>query len=136
MDDRDSLLVGSLLTLGLLVALGAITLGTRPSNVGGQPTGEDGREPASRRGQGHTNYSGGTTGIGVNVSLGLGDDPTLSMFAGSDPKHSRMHHKQRYPCRSGEVLESLMYGGPGMMKPPISREKRSWLYQPPSREEV
>lgn len=136
MDDREaSLLVGSLLTVGFLVVLGVLKIGTTNSASGGVPVANGlTRWPEEERGRGTTNYPGGRLGLGVEVSAGC-SDPDLDEHYG-DPTTSRWHtmpHKCRYPKRPGEVLEAIM-AGPCLVKPPIPWNEREWLYCPPATE--
>lgn len=138
MDDKSAaLVVGTLLTLGFGVFVAVAAAGSSQSAVGGTPASNGlTRWPEEDRGRGTTNYSGGSGGFGVNLGLSLGNNPDLLTDTddGSLPA-SWCKHKQRYPARSGEVLEAVMYG-PGLVAPPIPRESRAWIFAPPSREDV
>jgi hypothetical protein len=138
-DDALVLCVGSLVTLGALGMIGAVTIRGRAGRVGGRPRWpsdtRDGDD--SRRGQGSTRYTGGTAGIGVDLSLGLRVPDYLRSHCARDPlPRDHQRHAVRYPRRAGECLERLMYGGPGAHQPSIPVWDRTWLYAPPSREDL
>jgi hypothetical protein len=137
MDDREgALLVGSLLTLGFLLVLGVIKIGTSPSAVGGTPAANDlTRWPDEDRGRGTTPYTGGRLGLGIELSApGCSESPELDEHYGDgSSRWHRMPHRHRYPKRPGEVLEAVM-SGPCLVKPPIPWHEREWLYCPPASE--
>lgn len=132
MDKDQNVILGVVLTLGFLLVLGVLKVGTTPSRVGGTPA-RDGhlRWPDEQRGRGTTSYNGGRLGVGVE--LGIGDDDALSAYDPGGPTDAEQRHRCHYPRRSGEVLEALMTG-PCMVKPPIPWHERAWLFAPPATE--